>query len=38
MIAYIFLLFFIEGIISDPTCIKGKNNCLLCNPMTKLCL
>ena len=38
MIGYIFLLFFIEGIISDPTCTKGKNNCLLCNPMTKLCL
>ena len=38
MIAYIFLLFFIEEIKSEPTCVKGENNCLLCNPMTKLCL
>ena len=38
MISYFVLLLILEGIISDPLCKKGENNCSLCNPKTKLCI
>ena len=34
---YIIFLVKILSIFSDPNCEEGKNNCLLCNPITNLC-
>ena len=34
---YIILFINILSIFSDPNCEEGKNNCLLCNPITNLC-
>jgi hypothetical protein len=38
MYRHLLLLFIFKAIISDPSCLKGEKNCILCNPLSKLCL
>ena len=34
---FFILLLFIKIYLSDPSCIEGKNHCILCHPITNLC-
>ena len=34
---FLIILILIQGIILLPSCKEGKNNCLKCNYLTKLC-
>ena len=38
MISNLIALLVLKTIIASPSCIKGENNCILCNPISKLCL
>lgn len=38
MVKNLILLLLLELIKSSPSCVKGLNNCILCNPISKLCL
>ena len=38
MFRYFLLLLVFQIILSEPSCTKGEKNCLLCNPLSKLCL
>ena len=38
MFRYFLLSLIFQIILSEPSCTKGEKNCLLCNPLSKLCL